>query len=55
MYARAMSLWFRIIGILSAGVAAYFYHYEDDQLMAIIFAAIASFSLSLSWVFHATR
>jgi len=45
-----MGLWFRGIGIFSGLIAAYFY-YNDDQLMAIIFSVIASFSLSLSWIF----
>jgi len=49
-----MSLWFRVIGILSALIAAYFYH-DDDRTMALIFAIIASAGLSLSWIFNAVR
>lgn len=50
-----MGLWFRIIGILCALIAAYFYFHEDDQLMALLFAVIASVGLSLSWIFAAVR
>jgi hypothetical protein len=49
-----MSLWFRIIGILSVIIAVYFY-YNDDHTMALIFGVLGSMGLSLSWIFNAVR